>query len=47
MTTAFIVLASAAAMMLMIGASIIGYCAYVCRAIDSTYETAGTRDDIA
>lgn len=47
MTTVLIVVASAAVMMLMIGASIIGYCAYVCRAIESTYETAGVRDDIA
>lgn len=46
-TWALIIIGATALAMLTIGALIIGYCASVCRAIDSTYETNGQRDDIA
>jgi hypothetical protein len=47
LTWALIIIGATALAMLTIGALIIGYCASVCRAIDSTYETNGQRDDIA
>lgn len=47
LTWALIIIGVTALAMLTIGALIIGYCASVCRAIDSTYETNGQRDDIA
>jgi hypothetical protein len=47
LTWALIIIGATALAMLTIGALIIGYCASVCRAIDSTYETNGQRDDIS
>jgi hypothetical protein len=47
LTWVLIIICATALAMLTIGALIIGYCASVCRAIDSSYETNGQRDDIA
>ncbi|MGL4831013.1 MAG: hypothetical protein ACRCWS_00310 [Propionibacteriaceae bacterium] len=47
LTWALIIIGATALAMLAIGVLIIGYCATVCRAIDSSYETNGQRDDIA